>query len=279
MRILLSRALILTLFFLFAAGCDALSPPVEVQVVQRCPGINMDALTGTFGRVEGGNNINSRFRFRFYQEGEKTRAKFVAGKDARFLMDGVRTGNESMTLTQVVPEPKANERTRRVWLSLNESCRLEAADGWVRFEAGGEREGKEPGEPMVFVPFNLDRLDFEPCTERLYLRKAARDRATAQRTSLPDKPPVVTESSLPIGTWAPRSELAAGCRGEVDLWVDGEAEAEALAIPAGKGTDIHWYVDFDVRTLGNHGLAMHRIETCGEERKLLGVACANIEVR
>jgi len=239
----------------------------------------MGALEGTFGRVEGGNNINSRYRFRFNREGEKTFARFVAGKHERFLMEGVRSGNESMVFSQIVPTPQAGKRSRRIWVSLNEACRLEVADGWFRTEGGSERDGKEPGDPMVFVPFNLDRLDFEPCTERLYLRKAARNRGAAQRSTVPETPPVVTESRLPIATWAPRSELATGCQPEVDLWVDGEAEAEAMPVKVGSGADIHWYVDFDVRTLGNHGLAMHRIARCGDDRKLLGVACANIEVR
>jgi hypothetical protein len=268
-----TRFALLYLALLLACSCSAGEPTASV-VIQRCGERSLDSLGGTYGRLDGGQSINSRFRIRIDREGENTTARYVAGGHERFAMTGRRTGSETMEL---VEDGADGSRRRRLKLSLNAQCRLQAEDGWISGTGEARREQDHPSEPYTFVPFDLSRLDFEPCSERLAIGKAARGR-TPGRLSGPGEVPVITSSTLPVAQWSPRAQLPQGCSALVSLWVNGEAEVLDFPIDSG-GSTIHWAVDYDARFLGKKGLALHRRAKCGDDTRILGVACAQIEVR
>jgi hypothetical protein len=269
----ITRAHLVILVLFLGTACSSSSDEEHSVVLNRCGELNMDGLSGTFGRLDGEQSINSKFRILFVRDGERIEAKFVAGGDERFSMVGRRTGNESMEFVEV----SSASKKRRLKLSLNAQCRLTAEDGWVSGSGQALREIDHPSDPYTFVPFDLRRLDFEPCTERLALGKAARARNPG-KLSAADEVPVITADSLTLGQWSARSSLPEGCTAQIDLWVNGEAEALEFPIEA-KGDPMHWRFDYETRFLGKKGLAMHRIAKCANNKQLLGVACATIEVK
>ncbi|MBJ94207.1 MAG: hypothetical protein CMP23_06970 [Rickettsiales bacterium] len=257
-----------------AVGCGPSDDEVAV-VLHRCGDLNMDSLAGTFGRLDGEQSINSKFRIRFAREGEQVLATYVAGGlDERFSLVGRRTGNESMDF---VEQGQVSQRKRRLKVSLNAKCRLDVADGWVSGPAAQPTEVDHPSSPHTFVAFDLSRLDFAPCTERLALGRAARSKAPGKLSAVGEVP-VITADSLTLAQWSPSSVIPQGCVPQVDLWVNGEAEIIDMPIEV-NGQRVHWRVDYETRFLGKKGLALHREVKCQNETRLLAVACANIEVR
>ena len=267
------RHALLCLALLLSCSCSGDDEAASV-VIHRCGNLNLDSLSGTFGRLDGEQSINSKFRIRFDHEADTITARFVAGGHERFLMTGRRTGNETM---QFVQQGTDAARRRRLKVSLDAQCRLKVEDGWLSGAGESLREHDHPSAPYTFVVFDLSRLDFEPCTERLALGKPARGR-TPGKVSSADAVQLVTSDTLPLAQWSPRAELPQGCSALLDLWVNGEAEVLDVPIES-EGAYIHWRFDYETRFLGKKGLALHRQAKCGDEKRLLGVACAQIEVR
>ena len=272
------RSALLLLAVLLAA-CSSGEVQQTVTVYHRCGDLNFEALSGDFGRLDGGSSVNSRFRVRFAREGERQLAKYVGANVERYLLEGSKTGPETMTFDEVGGPLDAQGRSRRIKASLTSDCRIQLEQFWVR----GGNESKTPiGQTSeTYVKYlELDRLDFEPCTEPLYLRGAARkkDKATGG-TIRPASPTSVTEDSLPVGTFSPASELGPGCRPLIDLWVDGEAVAVDAAVDPAEGDSVHWFYEFDTDYLGVRHLALHRKAVCADATELLGVACTEIEVK
>jgi hypothetical protein len=270
-------ALILVVVLL--AACSTEPAQQVVTVYNRCGELNFDALNGDFGRLDGGNSVNARFRVRFVKQGEQQLAKYVGGNSDRYLLEGKRTGSETMTFDEVGGPLDPLGRSRRIKAGLTSDCRVQMQQFWAR----GTTETKIPvGQTSeTYVKYlELDRLDFEPCTEPLYLRGAAkkRDKATGGDVR-PANPVAVTEDSLPIGTFGPASELASGCRPLIDIWVDGEAVAVDAALEPAEGGYVHWLYDYETDYLGVHHLALHRKSACADRTELLGVACTEIEVK
>jgi hypothetical protein len=162
-------------------------------------------------------------------------------------------------------------------VSLNAQCRLNVEDGWVAGLPDALRETDHPSDPYTFVPFDLRRLDFEPCTERLAIGKSARGSSPGKVVAR-DTVPMITADSLTLAQWSPRSDILEGCSAELELWVNGEAEALDIPVEVGN-TTVHWRFDYETHFLGKKGLAMHRIAKCSNNKQLLGVACASIEVK
>jgi len=268
-----TRVVVLAVVAIFGQACSS-SEEERSVVLHRCGELNMDSISGSFGRLDGEQAINSKFRILFSRDGGKVGAKFVAGGHERFAMVGHRTGNESMDFTEVGDE---GTKRRRLKVSLNAQCRLQVEDGWIAGSSQALREIDHPSDPYTFVPFDLSRLDFEPCTERLAIGKAARGGSPGKVVAL-DSAPVITADSLTVAQWSPRSVLSEGCTAELGLWVNGEAEALDVPVELG-GSTIHWRFEYETRFLGKKGLAMHRIAKCSNNKQLLGVACASIEVK
>jgi len=269
----LHRLVLLSLALVFVCACSGPAEQATV-VIHRCGNLNMDTLAGTFGRLDGEQSINSKFRIRFDRDGEKVTARFVAGGHERFALTGRRSGNETMDFTE---DDSGTSRRRRLKASLNSQCRLQVADGWVSGAGESEKEHDHPSQPYTFVPFDLSRLDFEPCTERLALGKAAKS-STPGTVPPAGEVPVITSDHLWVAQWSARSALPDGCTAQLDLWVNGEAEALEFPVQVG-GPQIHWSFEYDTHFLGKKGLALHRVAKCGTETRILGVACAEIEVR
>ncbi len=273
------RPALALLFVALVTGCPAGEVQQTVTVVHRCGDINFEALNGDFGRLDGGSSVNGRFRVRFVKQGEEQLAKWVGGNVERYLLRGTRTGAETMTLDEVGGPIDPQGRSFRVKASLTQDCRLQLE----QFRVRGDSETKIPVgmTSEAYVKYlELDRLDFEPCTEPLYLRGAAKNKDQATGGAIrPATPHVVEEDSLPVGTFGPGSELAAGCRPLIDLWVDGEAVAIDAAVEPASGGHVHWLYDYSTDYLGVHHLAMHRKAVCADRTELLGVACTEIEVK
>jgi len=270
-----SVARVVVLAFVAVVGLACSSSEEEHSVVlHRCGDLNMDTIKGSFGRLDGEQAVNSKFRILFSRDGDKVGAKFVAGGHERFALVGNRTGNESMDF---IEQGDATAKRRRLKVSLNAQCRLSVEDGWVAGPADALREIDHPSDPYTFVPFDLRRLDFEPCTERLAIGKSARGSSPGKLVPT-ESVPLITADSLTVAQWSPRSDIAEGCTAELHLWVNGEAEALDVPVELSSST-IHWRFDYETRFLGKKGLAMHRIAKCSNNKQLLGVACASIEVK
>ena len=269
----------LTVLLLVLAACSGEQTQQVVTVYHRCGDLNFEALNGDFGRLDGGSSVNARFRVRFVKQGERQLAKYVGGNVERYLLEGTRTGSETMTFDEVGGPLDPQGRSRRIKASLTTDCRIQMEQLHVR----GEIETKVPSGQTseVYVKYlELDRLDFEPCTEPLYLRGAAMIRAEATGGDLrPSAPIVVKEDRLPVGTFGPASELGEGCRATLDVWMDGEAIAVDAAVEPAEGGFVHWLYDYETDYLGVHHLALHRKAVCADASVLLGVACTEIEVK
>jgi hypothetical protein len=260
-------------------GCPAGEVQQTVTVYNRCGDLNFEDLKGDFGRLDGGSSINGKFRIRFTSVGGPITAKYVGGEVERFALRGTKTGAETMTFDEIGGPVDASGRKRRIKASLTTDCRLQLEHSWVR----GETESKVPAQagPESYVRYlELDRLDFEPCSEPLYLRSAAkqRDKATGG-TIRPAAPAPVTEDRLPMGAFSPASEIAAGCRPTLDVWLDGEAVAIDAGVDPAEGGFIHWLYEYETQYLGVHHVAMHRKSVCDAGTEILGVACTEIEIK
>lgn len=261
-----------------ACGGGSSDPGPVVTVYHRCGDLNFDTLEGYYGRLEGETGVNSRWRVRFERDGEGVVMKYVGNNAERFLMSGTRTGNETMTFDEVGGPLDPSGAKRRMLASMTPDCRLQLDQLHVR---GAGTQPVEGSELNKFVPLSeLQRLDFEPCTEPAYIRSAARTPSKARDGLIrPPAPPVITSDVLPVGTFGPASEVPAGCTPVVDLYSNGEAEASDLPIGDAANGLLNWRVDFDVSYVGVAHLALHRKAMCGEEALLLGVACTVIEVQ
>jgi hypothetical protein len=249
-----------------AAACSSNQP--TVTVVHRCGDVNFAELNGTFGRIQGENNINPKFRVKFTTEGGVITGQFVLGGFERFEMVGTPAGFEQMTFRQTGGD-------RFVKAGLDDDCRFTAAVGRTQ----GGSEVMDPGEPLRFAPFaELKNYDFEPCTETLFI-KAGAQRKVRAKPPKPGEIPVVRSSSMPIGAWSQNADFPAGCEKIFDVYLDGEADAYNVATVELKGDDLNWGMDLDNSYLGVHGIALHRFAKCDGERRLLGVACREVEVK
>ncbi len=251
-----------------------------VTVYHRCGDLNFDTLEGYYGRLEGETGVNSRYRVRFERAGaDGVTLKYVGNNAERYLLSGSRTGNETMTFDETGTPADPSGARRRFKASMTTDCRLQLDPFEVR--GAGEKAVEGGSELSKFVPLSeLQRLDFEPCTEPAYIRSAAKTASKAKDGLIrPTTPPVVKADMLPVGTFGPTSEVPAGCTPVVDLYSNGEAEVSDMRIGDASKGQYNWRVDFDVSFVGVTHLALHRKAMCGEEAQLLGVACTVIEVQ
>jgi hypothetical protein len=261
------RATTLLLLVLgFGLGCPDNAP--VVTVVHRCGDVNFTELSGPFGRVQAENNINPKFRIKFSTDSGVITGKFVLGGFERFAMTGTAGGFEQMTFAEASGD-------RFLKAGLNDDCRLTVAPGTKK----GGKEVMDPGGPLLFAPFaEIKSYDFEPCTEPLFIQAGAKRKVRAKPPK-PGKIPAIRASSMPIGAWSKVDDFPAGCDKTFDLYLDGEGDAYNVATVEEKGEDLNWGMDMDNRYLGVPGIAMHRFAKCESERKLLGVACIEVEVK
>jgi len=250
----------------FALGCPNNEP--VVTVVHRCGDVNFTDLSGTFGRIQAENNINPKFRIKFSTENGEISGKFVLGGFERWAMVGSPAGHEQMTFQETGGD-------RFIKAGLNDDCRLTVEPG----RKDGGKEVMDPGEPLIFAPFGeIANYDYEPCSEPLFIQAGAKRKVRAKPPK-DGEVPAIRASSMPVGAWSKKSDLPAGCDPIFDLYLDGEGDAYNVATVEEKGDDLNWGMDVDNRYLGVHGLAMHRYAKCADGRKLLGVACIEVEVK
>ena len=178
----------------------------------------------------------------------------------------------------VAVEPQDGKH-RRLSLSMSPRCRLVASDAWASGPSPTAAAQGSIDGPSEYVAYDLQRLDFEPCTEVLSVGKAAQGKKPPAQLKHPAKPPVVTGSELTVAAWSKASELGPGCKAEIDLYAEGDAEAIEVPLDFGGGELIRWSHVYETRFLGKRRLFLHRVAQCGGKRTLLGVACADIEVK
>lgn len=269
---------VLTVVTALGAGCGIEMPTgsqqPQVIVRHRCGDVNFNELTGTFGKLQGENGVNSKFRVKFTKDGDKLTGYWVPGGLQAFAMDAVTNDADSAIFTGA----GSGER-RRVWASITPDCRLEAQFGTVKAD-GSETRDAAPADKYVPFP-ELANRDYEPCTERLYFGAGAKSHGAAKKSKSADSPPVVRSSNMPVAAWGPAGEVGPGCIALFDLWTDGQA----MEIIGGKTVEekdgmLRWYHAYENDFLGLHGISMHRKVKCeGADPKLLGVACLQVEVK
>jgi|GEM_PF-1532173 len=270
--------LLLTGLLCAATGCGIEMPTggnqPEVIVRHRCGDTNFNDLSGTFGKLQGENGVNSKFRVLFGRSGDTLTANWVpGGYDILAMQAEVKDADNA-----VFTEKGSGERAR-VWATITPDCRVEAKMGTVGADG---TESKSPAPAEKYVPFpDLASRDFEPCTELLHRGTAAKSYAAAKKASASTTPPVVRSSSMPVAAWSPAGEVGPGCTASFDLWSDGQA-VEILGAETVEEKDgmLRWHHPYENDFLGLHGVAMHRKVKCaGGEEKLLGVACLQVEVK
>ena len=246
----------------------------QVIVRHRCGDVNFKDLTGYFGKLQGENGVNSKFRARFAAEDGKLKAWWVPGGFEPTYYEGVKKSEDEAVFT----EPGSGTR-KRVWATITDDCRVEAQFGTVD---GSGVETKNPATPDKYVPFeDLKSRDFEPCTETLFYGRAAKSHSAAKAYKKPEAPPVVRSSNMPVAAWGPAGEVGPGCTATFDLWTDGKSmEVIAAETVEEKDGMLRWHHPYENDYLGVHGVSMHRKVKCaGGEEKLLGVACLQVEVK
>jgi len=271
------RSILFALGALGLAGCiempTAGNQP-EVIVRHRCGDTNFDDMSGSYGKMQGENGINPKVRVLFESTDGKLTAKWVPGGHARYGTVGEKTSND----TAVFTEPGSGTRFR-AWATLTNDCRIEVTTGTVD---GSGVETKSPEPPMRFASFpELASRDYEPCTERLYWGKAARSWSNAKGSKAPTKPGVTHSSDTTIAAYGSQGEVGPGCTARFDVWTDGQAmDARNVETVEKSGDKLRWFMPYTHDYIGLHGIAMHRKVQCeGEDEKLLGVACVEIEVK
>ena len=269
---------VITVMTALGAGCGIEMPTgsqqPEVIVRHRCGDVNFNDLNGTFGKLQGENGVNSKFRVKFEKDGNKLRGFWVPGGLQAFAMDAVVKDADSAVFT----EAGSGER-RRIWASVTSDCRLEAQLGTVRSD-GSETKGPAPADKYVPFP-ELANRDYEPCTEQLYFGASSKSYTASKKSKPYDKPPVVRSSNMPVAAWGPVGEVGPGCTALFDLWTDGQSmEIIGGKTVEEKGGMLRWYHPYENDFLGLHGVSMHRKVKCeGADAKLLGVACLQVEVK
>ncbi|MCO4770321.1 MAG: hypothetical protein KDA24_09850 [Deltaproteobacteria bacterium] len=262
---------------LFGAACNVEMPGADkpqVIVRHRCGDVNFKDLNGYFGKLQGENGVNSKFRVQFGSADGKLTARWAPGGFDVTAYEGTKTGEDTAVFTEV----GSGER-KRVWATITNDCRIEAQMGTV---SGDGTEAKSPIPADKYVPFeDLKSRDFEPCTEVLYTGRAAKSHSSAKSYKKPATPPVVRSSNMPVAAWGPTGEVGPGCTAHFDLWTDGKS-MEVIGAETVEERDgmLRWHHPYENDFLGLHGVAMHRKVKCnGGEAKLLGVACLQVEVK
>ncbi len=263
----MTRWPLLTLLLLTA--CPATTSTPEVIVVHRCKDVNFDDLAGAFAKLEGGKNVTTKSRLLASRGASGLELAFV-GKDqrpVRLSSDGA--GPDRVTLTEA-----GSGRVRQMKGTITQDCRVQLEDGWL---AGGSWTAV-PDATYTFVPFgDAARLDYEPCTERLYRDGDAKNHAAAKRSEDPgDTIPVTRRSWTDVAAFG--SGPAPRCKALVNVWVNGEAEVQDT-IEVGSGPNARWHYRLDNGYVGTQAVSMRRYEECSGSKKLLGVACATYEVK
>lgn len=271
------RPLLLALGALSLAGCiemPAGGNQPQVTVRHRCGDTNFDDLNGTYGKMQGENGINPKFRVSFATVEGKLTGKWVPGGHDRYGTEGTKTGND----TAVFTEPGSGTRWR-AWVTISNDCRLEVTTGTVD-GSGAETKSPEPAVRFASFP-DLANRDFEPCTERLYYGRAARSWSSAKGSKAPTGTPVVRTSDMTIAAFGPKGEVGPGCKASFDVWTDGQAmDAKGVETVEESGDKLRWHMPYTNDYMGKHGIALHRKVQCeGGEEKLVGVACVEIEVK
>ena len=271
------RPILLALGALTLAGCIEMptgGQQPQVIVRHRCGDTNFDDLNGSYGKMQGENGINPKYRVLFTTTDGTIDGKWVPGGHDRHGTVGVKTGNDTAVFTAPGSGPRF-----RAWVTITPACRLEITTGTVD-GSGVEQKGPEPA--MLFASFpELASRDFEPCTERLYYGRQARSWSSAKGSPAPSGTPSVRTSDMMVAAYGPTGEVGPGCKASFDVWTDGQAmDARGVETVEASGDRLRWFMPYSNDYLGKHGVAMHRFVTCeGGEKTLLGVACFEIEVK
>ena len=193
----------------------------------------------------------------------------MAGDQRPVLLRSDGAGPDRVTFTA----PGAG-RVRQMKGTITPDCRVQLEDGWL----AGSQWTAVPDASYTFVPFgDATRLDYEPCTERLYRDAEGKSWAAAKRSQDPgDAVPVTRRSSTDIAAFG--AGPGPGCKAIVNVWVNGEAEVQD-SIEVGSGPNARWHYRLDNGYVGTQAVSMRRYEECSGAKRLLGVACATYEVK
>jgi hypothetical protein len=246
----------------------------QVTVRHRCGDTNFNDLSGTYGKMQGENGINAKYRVLFETVDGALGAKWVTGGHDRHGLQGVKSDDDHAVFTET-----GTGRRVRIWATITNDCRIEAQTGWVD-GSGAEEKSPEPAAKYAAFP-DLANRDFEPCTERLYFGGTARSWSKAKASKAPKGTPSVRSSEMTIAAFGPKGEVGPGCRGTFDVWTDGQGmDAIGVETVEASGDKVRWHMSYTNDYVGKHGIAMHRKVKCeGGEETLVGVACVEIEVK
>lgn len=261
---------------LLAPGCIDIptGDAPEVIVRHRCGDTDFKDLNGTYGKMQGENGINAKYRVRFATTDGQLTAKWVSGGHDRYGLVGVREDIDHAVFTEA-----GSGRRVRVWATITNDCRIEAQTGWVD---GSGAEERSPEPPIKYAAFpGLENRDYEPCTERLYYGREAKSWSAAKASQAPKGTPTVRSKEMTIAAFGPKGEVGPGCKAAFDVWTDGQGmDAVGLETVEESGDKLRYSMLYTNDYVGKHGIALHRKAKCeGGDVQLLGVACVEIEVK
>ena len=261
---------VLGVFVCLAVGCATEPPPVEPEVPEQCKKIHIDRLAGDWVLVKG-KRADPKTRLRLESDGDGYRAYYVGGFFDHRAMKVDKRGKD-LKLTEIA----SGEKKVRLYVQPSlKTCSLQVNNGFVI----GDKEQVEPRTvEFLEMPDQGVTFSYLPPTETLFLGKAAKNKAAADREVASEAGPKVDHprGAVVMGAWSDaKADGDPGCTYDMDLYFDDQLDAELSPMPAGPAKDgvRPWTYTWDLPYTGNHNLELYRYRTCGDgKRERIGVA-------
>jgi len=252
----------------------------EPDVPEQCKNVFLDKLDADWIAMRG-PTPDPKTRIRIFKDGDDYGAYFINGFFQRIVLKG-ETRDEDVQFTEVPTGAKAKRFEKgkvdvvRAYVTPKlKDCALKTVVGKVN------SKGKEAISPKGFDFMAFPKQDvtftFEPSDRTLFVGKAAKNRAVAEKQIADNKQasPEHELGTVPVGLFSKAEEDGAeGCTFDMDLYFDDMSVAELAAVPAGEVKDgyRHWYVDWEAPYSGNHHFEMYRYKTCDGKRERIDIA-------
>lgn len=265
--------------------------PAEDPRLEKCPKIHMDRMAGQWIKVQG-KAADHTYRFELSAQGtaepvQKYTMWYTGGGFTKRVLEGVRRDSDFKFTEVPSGKRKADfeageQAIVRLYVEPKlDKCALRVSELEVTMKEGKEVERPKPGF-VEYLPFPEGQpFTFRPCDGELFLAKAAKDKAVADKQLAelggPD-PATMLGEAIPVGTWSPVAEDGdPACTYDMDLYFDDRPVKDKQALPAGapQGDFRPWYIEaWSAPYSGNHHFQIFRYRTCeGGERELIGVSC------
>ncbi len=252
-----------------------------VEVPEQCKNVFLDKLEADWIAMRK-DTPDPKTRIRIFKDGEGYGAYLVSGGffEKQLLKGEVRDADVQFT---EVPSDKKAKQVKKGQASLTrmyvtpklKDCALKTVVGVVN------GKGKEQISPIGFDFMAFPKLEvsftFEPAEHTLFVGKAAKDRAVADKqiADAGQASPAHEFGVVPVGVFTKAEKDGPdSCTYDMDLYFDDQSVAELTKLPAGEVKDgyRHWFVEWNAPYSGNHHFEMYRYKTCDGKRERIAIA-------